>query len=176
MEYSCILFTTSWSHLQQVPSSVWLSTDNKDLMVSTQESMCRMPVRQFHDKLNSHKHVHQLQQSTQPTLSASCCLVASDVSWSLELKISSAILPNNNSVITTLLASVTEHLASNLLLLLLFLRAGVQPTMDPCAKATLWQAHWANPGGGSGWWCVRVCAWLKDEEGLSRREQLVRYL
>jgi len=61
--------------------------------------------------------------------------------------------------------------------LLLFFRAGVQPTLDPYAEVFLWQAHCTNPGGEeSGWWCVRVCAWLKGEGGLSRHEQLVRYL
>jgi len=63
-----------------------------------------------------------------------------------------------------------------LLLLLLFLRAGVQPTPDAYAGVftLLWQAYCANPGvEESGWWCVRLCAWLKGEKGLSRREQLV---
>ena len=38
------------------------------------------------------------------------------------------------------------------------------------------QAHYANrEGAESFWWCVRLCAWLKGEKGLSRREQPVRY-
>jgi len=51
------------------------------------------------------------------------------------------------------------------------------PTLDPYAEAFLLQAHCANPGGEEyGWWCVRVCARLKGEEGLSGLEQLCQEL
>jgi len=33
------------------------------------------------------------------------------------------------------------------ILMLLFLRAGVQPTLDPYTAAFLWQTHCVNPGG-----------------------------
>ena len=56
------------------------------------------------------------------------------------------------------------------------LRAGVQPTLDPSAE-TFMSVQCASRGreGGIGR-CVRcMCELCRVEEGLSRREQLVRY-
>ena len=57
--------------------------------------------------------------------------------------------------------------------------AGVQPTLDPYAEAFIAgsAAHCANPGRG-GVFGYDVCKCMRDCRvgGLSRREQLVRYL
>ena len=55
------------------------------------------------------------------------------------------------------------------------LQAGVQPTLDPSAE-TFMAVQCASPGRGRDIGCVRcMCELCGVEEGLSRREQLVRY-
>jgi len=58
----------------------------------------------------------------------------------------------------------------------LLLRAGVQPTLDPSAE-TIYVGPMRQPRERRGIGrCVRcMCELCRVEEGLSRREQLVRY-